>query len=83
MSYVSKKLFLRKAAVLLTLLSAAAHAGEPARVIAADFVQTRQLADMDMTVKITGRMVCERGPIKVMPASSHASTNSGDSESRP
>ena len=45
---------------LLALLPAAAHAGENARVIAADFVQTRHLAGMDMAVKITGRMVCER-----------------------
>lgn len=47
--------------LLLALLSAAVNAGEPARVLAADFVQTRQLAGMDMAVKITGRMVCERG----------------------
>ena len=47
--------------LLLTLLTAAAHAGEPARVIAADFVQTRRLAGMDMAVEITGSMVFERG----------------------
>ena len=31
------------------------------RVVAADFVQTRRLAGMDMAVEITGSMVFERG----------------------
>lgn len=48
--------------VLLALLSAAQPvSAADARVIAADFVQTRRLAGMDMAVRISGSMVCERG----------------------
>jgi len=52
----------------LLALTAAAREGEPAaamlklarhRVVAADFVQIRRLADLDMEVKITGSMVSE------------------------
>ena len=59
--------FLSAAVLLLSLLTAGAGAAEaaglpkkaPCRVIAADFVQTRRLAELNMEVRITGSMVSE------------------------
>lgn len=59
--------FLNRMVLLLPLLGAAVGAAENAdfpkeargRVIAADFVQTRRLAELEMEVRITGSMVSE------------------------
>ena len=59
--------FLSRILLLLSVFGAAAGAAENAellktarcRVISADFVQTRRLAELDMEVRITGRMVSE------------------------
>jgi len=59
--------FLRLAVLLLPVLTARAGAAEPAplpgkapcRVVSADFVQIRHLAELGMEVRIKGRMVSE------------------------